>query len=241
MEPFCVFLKALSVCSIAVFGAASLLRAESPISDAPPIVPRSTRVLLLQPIDATVDSARLQPARQRIIRLRQQYEFISRQFVVLGEEMAAKAAAAPPPLGVDGSAAGRSADTLDEWARRAKADWVVSILVREIKTDHSDDAQFKVHSTLLVQVRDSRRHSWIANRTYIGRLSGGGAPGRLFIESLRASTGEALASVLAAYPPVVTVARDGSIVDYLAGQNAPFVGDPGTPFHGLTAMPENGP
>jgi hypothetical protein len=240
MELRLVLMKTLATGSIAWLVAAASLRAGSPSSGAGLIVPRETKVLLLQPIDGTADSATLAPLRQEFIRLRQQYEFISRGFTVLGEAMAAKAATAPPALDLQGDASGRPAGLLDELGRRADADWVVSIVVREIKTDPSGGTGFKVHSSLLIQIRDARRHAWLANGPYIGHLTGSGAPGRLFIASLRSATGEALAGILTAYPPVVPVARDGSIVDYLAGQSAPFVGDPGAPpFHGLKAAGAN--
>jgi hypothetical protein len=219
----------------------STLRAEGPSLGAIPVVPRETRVLLLQPIDGTVDSAVLRPARQRIIRLRQQYEFISRQFVVLGEGMAAKAAASQPPLSLEGNADGRTAETLDRLARRIGVDWAVSITVREIKTDPSDGSSFKVHSSLLIQIWDARSHTWLAQLPYVGHLAGGGSPGWLFIKSLEAATGEALTEILARYPQKVIVSRDGSIVDYLAGQEEPFVGDPATPFRGLKTVGDGMP
>ncbi len=211
----------------------SPLRAEGTTFGAIPVVPRETKVLLLQPIDGTVDAAVLHPARQRIIRLRQQYEFIGRQFVVLGEAMATKAAANQPPLSLDANGDGRTAEMLDQIARRVGVDWAVSIVVREIKTDPSDGNSFKVHSTLFVQIWDARRHAWLAKLPYVGHLAAGGSPGWLFIKSLDAATGEALAEILAQYPQKVIVSRDGSIVDYLAGQREPFVGDPSMPFGGL--------
>jgi hypothetical protein len=235
-----VFVKTLSVCLIVVLATAcSWLCAKVPSAGAELVVPRETKVVLLQPIDATVDSARLGPLRQQIVRLRQQYEFISRQFVVLGESMTAKVAAAGPNLDLE-SKQGRSANALDELAGRLGADWVVSIVVMEIAADESDSLS-GAHSTLLVRVRDARRHVWLTDRTHIGRSKGAGSPPELFLESLDTATEEALAPVLFACPQVVTVSRDGSIVDYLAGQAAPFVGDPGTTFFGLKARPANKP
>jgi len=126
-------------------------------------------------------------------------------------------------------------------ARRAEADWAVSIIVREIATDLSEDAEIKIHSTLLVQIRDARRHTWLANSVFVGHFTSSGAPGRLFIESLDAATGEALAAILAVYPQVVTVSRDGSIVDYLIGQTAPCVAEAGKTFFGLKTVQTNKP
>jgi hypothetical protein len=235
-----IFVKTLTVCSIAILATAgSSLRAGGPSAGAELIVPQETKVLLLRPIDATVDSARLAPLRQQIVRLRQQYEFIGRQFVVLGEAMAAKAAAAEPDLHLE-SKEGRTAQALDKLAGRIGADWVVSFVVLEISADELD-GMGGAHSTLLVQIRDARRHAWLADRTLIGRFKGGGSPPEMFIASLDAATGEALTAVLSAYPQVVTVSRGGAIVDYLVGQTAPFVAEPGKTFLGLQAMPANKP
>jgi hypothetical protein len=227
--------------SVPLLRAAPSFGAGRTSSGADPVIPRETKVLLLPPIDATVDAAVLAPLRRQFIRLPEEYEFIRRQFVVLGDEMAARAAAVRPSVDLRAGAAGRSAETLDELARRTDADWVVSILVREIKTDPFNGAGFKVHSSLRVQIWDARRHAWLANGPYVGRLVGGGAPGRLFIDSLRAATEEALQRVLAAYPPIVPVSRDGSIVDYLAGQRVPFVGDAYVTFRGLRGLPADQP
>jgi hypothetical protein len=228
------FAKFASVGALAVFAAMPLIRpavAEGPA----PIVPRETRVLLLAPLDATVDSGRLQPLRQQIIRLRQQYEFITRQFAVLGETMAAKAAAVEPALDLTRPDA-RGRETLNELARRTNSDWVVSLTVQEVKTDPSPDNEFRLHSTLQVRIWNARGHTWLADRIHVGRTQGGGAPGRLFIESVDAAAGGALDEILAAYPPVVRVSQDGSIVDYLAGQRRPFIGDPNAVFQGLKAV-----
>lgn len=239
MKPRSAFGRILAAGIIAILADFSSLRAGGSTSGAELIVPRKTKVLLLQPIDSTVDSVRLQPLRQQIIRLQQQYEFISRRFVVLGEKMAAEAAADIPTLNLK-SKKGLSAEALDTLADRTGADWVVSLVVTEIAADESDSLH-GAHSTLEVRVRDARRHAWLADGTYIGRANGGGSPPELFIESLNVATGEALAPVLSAYPRAVPVSRDGSIVDYLAGQTAPFVGDPGATFVGLKVMPANTP
>lgn len=230
-----VLTKTLIGCSIAVLAAFSSLRAESSPSGAERVVPRETKVLLLPPLDATVDSARLAPLRQQIVRLRQQSEFISRQFVLLGEAMAARAALAEPRLNLEDKQ-GRSAEMLDDLGQRTGADWVVSLVVKEIASDDApgaDVAKVFVHSTLVIQIRDTHQRLWLENRTHVGRLSGGGSPPEMFIESLETATEEALAGLLAPYSKVVPISKDGAIVDYLADQTAPFVGVPGTLFRGL--------
>ena len=47
-------------------------------------------MLLLPPLDATPDSAHMQAPRQLVIRHREEYELITRQFKMLGEAMATK-------------------------------------------------------------------------------------------------------------------------------------------------------
>lgn len=230
-------IKILSICSLGILVAFTSLRADTATSGAERVIPGQTNVLLLSPIDGTVDSSRLAPLRQQVVRLRQQYEFISRHFVVLGETMAAKAAASKPTLHLE-SEESRSFEALEELGKRAGADWVVSVVVKEIASDQSDSldgAKVSVHSLLLVQIRDVRQHAWRVNHTYVGRLTGGGSPPEMFIESLDVATEEALAPVLAVYPQVVKVSQDGSIVDYLDDQTTPFVGDPEVPFLGLKA------
>jgi len=211
------------------------VRAESSSSGADRVVPRETKVLLLPPVDATVDAIRLHPLRQQIMRLRQQSEFITRQFVVLGESMAARAAAAKPALNLADPKA-RSPELFAELAKRTAADWVLRLAVTEIASDESDsavEAKVSVHSTVMIQIWDTRRHRWLDNRTYVGRTIGGGSPPELFIESLDTATEEALSRVLGPYPLTVPVSKNGAIVDYLDGQTAPFVGDPEKTFSGL--------
>ena len=200
----------------------------------PPIqvTPRETSVLLLPALDVTPDSAHMQAPRQLVIRHREEYEFITRQFKMLGEAMAAKVADSSPKIDLAGSSARTSAN-LDLLAKRTGADWVVSIVVQEVTMDSSAGNGFKVQNRLLLQVWDARRHGWLANNPYTGQLTGGGSPVLLFKDSLGDATKGSLANLLSAYPPVVTVESEYSLTDYLAGQTQPFVGDPKTPFTGL--------
>jgi len=201
------------------------------------VTPRETSVLLLTPLDATPDAAHMLPARGAVIRHREEFEFITRQFKMLGEAMAAKAADDFPQIKlVDLSA--RTAENLDLLAKRTGADWVVSIIVQEAKGDSSaGQSAFKVRTRVLLQVWDARRHGWLANGPYTGEDNSGGSPIFMFKNSLDKAVKGSLGNLLDAYAPVVSVDGERSLKDYLAGQKVPFAGDPKTPFSGLNVNP----
>jgi len=198
---------------------------------------RATRVLLLPALDATPDAAHMLAARGAVIRHREEYEFITRQFTMLGEAMAARAAGESPRIRLD-DVSGRTAGNLDLLARRTGADWVVSIVVLEAKADSSaGHSAFSVRTQVRLQVWDARRHGWLANGAFTGTDSGGDSPVFLFKDSLDAAVKGCLGDLLGGYGAVVTVVGERDLRDYLAGQTTPFVGDAQTPFSGLKARP----
>jgi hypothetical protein len=204
------------------------------------VTPRETRVLLLPPLDATPDALHMLAMRGVVIRHREQYEFITRQFKMLGEAMAAKAAndVVPQIKPVDLSA--RTAGVLDLLAKRAGADWVVSIAVQEAKGNSNAGRRvFTVRTCVLLKVWDARRHGWLANGLYIGKDHSGGSPIFTFKNSLDEAVKGSLGNLLGAYAPVVSVVGERDLRNYLAGQKKPFVGDPKTPFSGLSGMNVN--
>jgi hypothetical protein len=214
---------------------ASPSRADEPLLAPIKVTPKETGVLLLPPLDATPDSAHMLAPRHLVIRHREECEFITRQFKMLGEAMATNAAAASP--GIDLTALSeRTAGNLDLLAQRTGADWVVSIVVQEAKMDSSEGG-FKIHTRVLLQVWDARRHGWLANSPYTSQVNEGGSPVFVFIDSLDDATKGSLAHLLSDYPPVVAVVSENTLTDYLAGQTKPFVGDPQTPTSGLPATP----
>ena len=235
------FLRPISLGSIgaaAILAAAPFLcRAADVSAEVTEVDPASTRVLLLAPIDATASSATAGPLHRQIMRIRQQREFISRHFAVLGEVAAAKACATQPVLKIE-SAGDRSAEVLDQLAARAGADWVVSIAVRDVAVDDLDPPDVSicfVHCTVTLQVRDARQRVWLANRSYTGRSFTCGSPPELRLDELDTTTGEALATVLWPFTVVVPVSRDGRIVDYLKDVAEPVIGHPGSIFSGWKA------
>lgn len=204
------------------FLAAALVGRAAEATDVGPI---STTVLLLAPIDATSDAATRIEDRLRIARTTQQREFIARHFRVLGEA----AVSSVPKIQ---TAKNRSADVLDALAAKAGTDWVVSITLQDIGEDelNQPDEPHFVHCTVMLQVRDTRRKVWLANRPYTGRLFFFGPLSDIFHELIGTTTEEALATVLWPYPVVVPVAKSDLITDYTRGATEPIVGHPGRIF-----------
>jgi hypothetical protein len=199
------------------------------------VVPRETGVLLLPALDATADAAHMLAPRQLVIRHREEYEFITRQFKMLGETMAAGAAKTAPNIDL-GNLSARSAGNLDVLAQRTGATWVVSIVVEKAELEPVADGD-RVRTRVRLEIWDARRHGWLARTPYTGEAYGGGSPVFMFKNSLDEAVKGALATLLHSYPPVVTVLQENSLNDYLADQTTPFVGDPKTPFSGLAAKP----
>ena len=197
------------------------------------VTPRETGILLLPALDATADSAHMQAPRQLVIRHRLEYEFITRQFKMLGETLAAKTA---PEIELDDRSAWIAAN-LDALAQRAGADWVVRVVVEDATLDSSAGNEFTVRTRIRLQIWDSRRHAWLADALHTGQANGGGSPVFVFKDSLDAAVKGSLQNLLGDYPPVVAVLQENSLMDYLAGQTKPFVGDPRQPFSGLSVKP----
>jgi hypothetical protein len=194
--------------------------------------PSDTVVLLLPPVDATVDAARLAPLREQVIRLEMEYQFIARQFMVVGDRLAAKVAEQSPGIDLGGKG-GASERAMDGLARRTRARLVVGITASEVVSVASTGPGFQARSTIDLRIWDSQSRRWLVKGARQGFASRGGPPGWLFIGSLRDAVGSALADCLKRYPEVVKVSRSGAIVDYLKGQTAPFVWTGDGSFEGL--------
>jgi hypothetical protein len=201
------------------------------------VTPRDVSVLLLPALDATSDAKNMQEPRHVLIRHRVEYEFITRQFKMLGETMAAQAAGATTPKLNLGDLSARNATNLDSIAKQTGADWVVSLVVEEAKLSASAGNEFQARTRVRLQVWDAQRHGWTANGDYIGQTSGGGSPIFVFKNSLDEAARGALGIVLTNYPQIISVSQEESLKDYLAGQTTPFVGDPGKSFSGLKVQP----
>lgn len=226
---------------IAVFASLAFsfpwLRADEPSCAPVQLEPSKTKVLLLPALDEVSGTEGRSRLRAQIVRLRQQYQFLSRHFVVLGEVISVKAAQRDPVLKIESSRE-RSAEVLDQLAARLGADWVVSLAMQEagyVDDPAFDGTRFTAQTTLKLQVRDARRHLWLANRNHTSRATGGGAPPEILLACTWNVADEALLTVLSPYPQVVPVSLDGAIVDYLKGQTEPVLGEPGKEFSGLTA------
>jgi hypothetical protein len=226
----------VSTLSAVLLLTASPARAGERLLPPRPVTPCETTVLLLPPLDATPDAAHMLPMRTVVIRHREEYEFITRQFKMLGEAMATKAAEDAPQIKLADLSA-RTAENMDLLGKRTGVNWVVSIVVQEAKGgSNGGRSPFTVRTRVLLQVWDIRRHGWLANDLYNSQDSRGGSPIFLFKNSLDNAAKGSLANLLDAYEPVVSLVGEGDLRNYLAGQKEPFVGDPKTPFSGLSGM-----
>jgi hypothetical protein len=206
--------------TVILLAAAARLWGGGPPSAAMAISPEKTTVLLLPALDLTPDAAHMLPAREAVIRHREEFELISRRFNVLGDAAAEKAAGLTPRIDLGGIAV-RNADNLDLLAKRAGANWVASVAVREVKMDSFEGGQFRIHSSVLYQLWDSANHRWLVNDTIRGEVAEGGSPAFAFKDSLDNAIKNALGTVAGAFPETVSVPNEYGVNDYLAGQSAP--------------------
>jgi hypothetical protein len=232
------YLKTARFAALAILIALSggkTARADEPALSPVAVVPREIGVLLLPAVDTTPEASNMLAPRQSVIRHRQQAEFIARQFKILGETLASKAAKVSPSIDLTQVSA-RTPANIDLLARRAGADWVVHTVVEEVKADSDDRGTFTINTRLLLQVWDVHRHDWLINQRYTGQATGSGSPIMIFMHSLDDATKGALGNLVGSYPRLVTVEGEDSLTDYLAGQAAPVVGDPEKPFRSAPAQ-----
>jgi hypothetical protein len=199
------------------------------------VVTHETSVLLLPALDLSAESTNMLAPRQLVIRHREQYEFITRRFKVLGETLAVQAAHEVPKFDLN-QAVARKPETLDALANRAGADWVVSTVVESAKLELTSENTFAVRTRVRLQIRDSRRRDWLVDGTFEGQAKGVGSPVFVFKDSLDDAVKRALGTLLDPYPKKVTVLEENGLKDYLIGQKEPFLGDPAKPFSGLSAV-----
>jgi hypothetical protein len=199
------------------------------------VSPREISVLLLPALDVSAESTNMLGPRRLVIRHREQYEFITRRFKMLGETMATRAADGMSKFDLNEVAA-RTPENLDALAKRAGADWVVSAVVENARLEFTAAGQFRALSHVRLQVRDARGRDWLVDGTFSGLADGAGSPVFVFKNSLDDAIKKALGTLLDPYPKTVTVLQEGALNDYLAGQTEPFLGDPATPFAGLSVV-----
>lgn len=213
-----------------LFAGVSLPAENSPAASK--IVSSETGVLLLPALDATKDAANMLAPRRAVIRHREQAEFLKRQFKLLGEPLAVRAAEASPKIDLT-RISDRTAENLDQLSRRAKADWAVSIIVEEVEMNPTDSGSLAANTRLHLQIWDARKKEWLINQVYTGTASGDGAPPMVFMKSLDQAVRTALSPQLQTFPLVVTLERENTLIDYLEGQTEAFVADAKTSFAGL--------
>ena len=229
------FVTCLLAVSVAYVLAALTASASEGRLPSAPVVPHETSVLLLPALDVSAESTNMLGPRQAVIRHREQFEFITRRFKVLGETMAVQAAHEVPGFDLNQVVA-RKPENLDALANRAGADWVVRLVVEKAKLELTSENTFTVRTRVRLQIRDSRRRDWLVDGTFEGQANGVGSPVFVFKDSLDDAVKRALGTLLDPYPKEVTVLEENGLKDYLVGQTKPFLADPAKPFSGLSAV-----
>ena len=234
VAPACrlVFLVAVALLAFAA-------GAETPSKPAAPSKPGDIGVLLLPATDTEPWAANVLLQRQDVVRRRLQHDFLARGFKLYGEALAQSTAATAPRVDLSNPAQ-RTAENLDELAKRTGANWIVSLDVQQVADDpaKTDEAHFHCFCRVQFKVWDAVQRKWRVDGTFTGHDRGDRqSPIWLFMEAIDEATRVALASVLDPYPVVVDMGDVGPVADYLAGQTGPFVPQPGRPLGGASVPP----
>jgi hypothetical protein len=228
---FVSFVTIAAMMTVAVSGGAWASDELPPLT----VVPAKTTVLILPPIDVSAGVNPLHTLREGVASHRIQYEFITRGFKVVGPDMAQSAAKSLPAVDIT-KPEGRTADTLGSLGKQTNADWVVSEVSLEDKTDSYSPGDWRVHATIHLQIWDVARHGWLSDFTYIahkGSNHQAAGPLMMFDGVLDQANLAALSNTIGSYPQVVQVTNEEGNTDYLAGQKKVFVPDAKKPFSGL--------
>ena len=228
--------KLILAAGLAVLGlAAPVARA---FADDDAIVPSKTTVMLLPVLDQTggpTGGDRFAGLHEAIANHRMEYEFISRQFNMIGPGMST-AAAQKAGINVTDPAL-RNSDTLKKIGATSGADWVVSVDVLEYAHDSFQQGNRTDHVKLHLLVVNAKDGSVLADKDVLKTKNSEhqniGVLG-LMIATLDYSTKEAFKNLLDDYPATVKVDNEMGTDDYLLGQTKPIMGDPKKTFTDLS-------
>jgi hypothetical protein len=207
-------------------------------ADALSVSPEKTTVLILPVANQLADGGRFAGLDEAIANHRLEYEFLSRQFSVVGPAMASAEA---KKAGIDvADPTKRTSDTLKKMADLTKADWVVSVDILEYKHDTFTPGNRTDHSKMHIIVFDTKTGSFLADKDVLKtKNSGGQSIGvlGLMVATVDTTTQAAVQNLLKSYPQTVKVADETGTDDYLYGQVKPVAGDPKKPFTALGTPP----
>jgi hypothetical protein len=219
-------LAAIAVCLVST---AAMTRA----ADLAPekVTPSKTKVLILPSIDQEPMKTVMAPLRVMIMNHHLETVFLSRQFTVLGPDMASAAA---KTLSEDPTDAGNMVDL----AKQTGADWVISTSITDSSLKSGTPGDLTVSVTLHVNIYDAKRKGWLMDKDFIASKNNNGVPMGpmgMYQMGIENVTDVALGPLVNDYPQIVKLGDVGNN-DYLRGQTAPFTGDPKTEFDGLTPL-----
>ena len=231
--------KLILATGLAVLGLAA--PAARVLADDDAVTPNKTTVMLLPALDQVGGEAggnRFAGLHEAIVTHRMEYEFIAREFKVIGPTMSggigAKAGVnlADPAL--------RTSDNLKKLATAAGADWVVSLDVLEYAHDNYTKGNRTDHVKLHMLVVNAKDGSVLADKDVLKTQNSAGiniGVLGLMIQTLDYTTKESLANLLEPYSETVKVDNEMGTDDYLRGQKNPITGDPKKLFTALSAPP----
>lgn len=202
------------------------------------VVPSKTTVLILPTVDTCVEGAHFAGLHTAVVTHRLEYEFLERQFRVIGPVMA-KAAATKVKVDLTDPTL-RTTDTLKKMADATKADWVVSMNVMEVKHDTMTPGNRTDHSKMHLLVYDAKNGEILADKDVLKTSNSAGqniGVLGLMIQTMTVTTQYAVKNLLSPYPEVVKVDDESGADDYLFNQTAPVTGDPKKIFTSLGAPP----
>jgi hypothetical protein len=191
--------------------------------------PSQTNVLILPSLDREPMKTVMAPLRVMVMNHYLETVFLSRQFTVLGPDMAQASA---KTLGVDASDAGNMVD----FAKNTGADWVIGLAITDSSLKSTSPGNLLVSITLHVNIYDAKRKGWIMDKDFVATKTNGGTPMGpmgMYQIGIDNAIDTALSSVVSDYPQTVKLGDIGTN-DYLHGQTAPFTGDPKKEFDGLS-------
>ncbi len=228
-----LLISALIVTAVATFAVV----ANSDELPAIPVTPAQTKILILPVLDETGDRPDMQKEHTEFGNHRLEYEFITRGFQVLGPDIATRAARADD-IDLD-DVDSRTKASMKQLAKDTGADWVVAGAIIEVHSSSSHFDQKRATAKVQMRILDVAQDGWIANRFFedhkdsslmIGTIGTTG----LFRAAIDTTLQRSTSNLLDPYKQTVSVYGEFSQNDYLAGQTSVFIGDPKTPFNGLS-------
>jgi len=190
--------------------------------------PPDTKVLLLPSLDREPMKTVMAPLRVMIMNHHLESVFLTRDFSVLGPNMAQTSATT---LGIDVADAGN----MTKLAQQSGADWVIGTAITDSSLKPGASNTLNITVNLHVNIYDAKRKGWLMDKDFVVTKNSGAipiGPMGMYQMGIEAAIDTAIGPLIADYPQIVKLGDVGTN-DYLPGQKEPFVGDPKKEFDGL--------